>query len=147
MAALKNPRHEIFCQTYVTSPLRYVRYNATQSYLKAYWNASANTASTNGSRLVARYWDRIIEIYYEEQSRLQCTDPLVDYRRRVEKKFKPDRHQHNKKSDQSQSSSIVPTQIQDTAKEALPEAYKIPKHLIDNEAVNDSECDPWDVVL
>lgn len=136
------PRHEQFCQTYMTSPMRYVRYNATQSYLKVYWNANPNTASTNGSRLVAKHWGRIMEIYYEEQRKRQSGYQLDDYHRRVEKKFNPNRHQHSPKLDQSQDKPKDQRLAQDVAIEAPPKPYQLPKNQMRDE--NEPERDPWD---
>ena len=43
-----NPKERIFCNEYI------VNLNATQSYLKAYPNASYNTAKTEGCKLLTK---------------------------------------------------------------------------------------------
>lgn len=88
MAALKNFRHELFCQTYMTSPKPYVRYNATKSYRLIYPKGSNKTAMTNGPRLRAKLQFRLSEIW-EELSKLQGGYQLTDYRRGVVKRYAP----------------------------------------------------------
>lgn len=102
---LKNTKHELFCQTYMTSPDTYVRYNATQSYLKVFLNANLHTASTHGSRLRIRYQERLLEIGKEQQMLHASGYQPMDYRRGAQKKFNP---AQGNKVDHSQPSSIDP---------------------------------------
>ena len=146
MAALKNLRHEFFCRTFIESPNEYVRFNALKSYMEVYPRATKKTAATNGSRLKAKCLDRLLELWEESLRRKDGYHP-IDYRRGLRKKFKLDSQRNNPKSVQSQPSSIAQAQAQNTAKEDFHKSYQIPKHLIDKEAVNNSERDPWDVLL
>ena len=141
--ALKNVRHEIFCQTYVNDPSRFIRFNASRSYSKVYPNANPNTCSVNGARLKFRYRYRLIELW--KQVLLRDGTQLTDYRRRVEKKFSPDSQRGSQKTDQTKPSSVTPTQAM--MKEVSPKAYEIPKHRINNSEIDYSERDPWDDVV
>lgn len=75
MPPLKNPKHEAFCLTYVNDPE--VRFNATQSYATVYPNASYDTCSVNGCRLLRKTRDRIQELLepYSTDTHLK---PVID---------------------------------------------------------------------
>ena len=116
MAALKNNKHEMFCQEYMSSPKPFLRYNATWCYRSIYLNASYKTAMANGPLLRARHQGRLDEIY-EEQKKLQGGYQLVDYRRGVVKKYKPYAKSNNKKLNPSPPSPIdQPQKAQNKAK-------------------------------
>ena len=119
MAALKNFRHEMFCQAYKFSPNPFIKHNATKSYRLVYPRASYKTAMANGPLLRAKCQGRLDEIY-EEHRKLQGGYQPIDYRRGVVKKYKPYAKSNNKKLNQASPGSIGQSQTQNKAAETRP---------------------------
>lgn len=75
-----NPKERIFCNEYI------VNLNATQSYLKAYPNASYNTAKTEGCKLLTKpYIQKYIQDRLDSKEKNSIADAteVLEYFTRV----------------------------------------------------------------